>query len=198
MKKFFLSIVLALFMFGSLASAMIIGQSLPSATGGCDVQWIDQSHTTYNTASNNIYSAETRGQSFTPQFAGGGTKEVYSITIWIEGYGTANVDLRFDDDNDLTVEYLANASNSTCNTGTLSECEIVFPAGSRPTVQSGQTYYYLWKNTKTTWSDRIVERYDSAAGYTGGVRSAVNSAWGWNSSASDAYFKVKLCGSDPG
>ena len=162
----------------------------------CDTQSYDVQYATYNTSSVFDPTNQTRGQSW----QSGATGTLYSITIRRHSYtyDASNITIRIGTGTNLSgtcslsntckVQYTCAISDST------GDKECVIPEGSRPTLTSGNTYYFLMM-VSYGYSFFDISR-DAAAGYANGT-AYFESAEDWDvtgsTSSSDYPFKTRMC-----
>lgn len=171
-------------------------QMIGFGAGTCATQTVDQSYNTMSTGYT-LYGSGTLGQSITA----GDTGEVYSISI----RGTGNTGgsggqliARIGTTQDLSASYLGQTTALDIIYDDVTRWyEMIFPAGSRPTITSTNTYYFTVVNTAADYDDSIYVQYHQDAGaYGGGIMH-----WGettahdmdYDYGASDVRFSVKVC-----
>ncbi|KKL50497.1 hypothetical protein LCGC14_2304900 [marine sediment metagenome] len=166
------------------------GQAV-TAGASCSTQSLDQNATTDNN-DKNFLTTHARGQSFPTTAFGGGTKDVHRILIRLATGETANpnIALRFDDDTDMSSEYMGGEATGTCSGA--GECTLTFPSGNRPSVSQSTTYYFFM-HTDVSMSTGI-DRNLSGGSWTYYFDNT-SAVWtGLSTTAStDLYFKVYLC-----
>lgn len=171
------------------------GQTI-TAGASCATQSVDYSRTTDN-ANDNFLTSHTQGMSWTSSAFGAGTKDVYSVTLRLSAAESASstITMRFDDDADMSAEYLAEGSVVCAGNGaTPVTCEIVF--ASRPTISQSTAYYYFIHNTGgTSYSTGLDENQIGAT--SNGVYYYDNGSganWAPTLTADyDHWFEVRTC-----
>lgn len=166
------------------------------AAGGCSTQTVDQSNNLYNNGYT-IYSPSTIAQSFTA----GDTGEVYSISIrgaGVTGGSGGQLVARLGTTTDLSSSYLGQTTAlNIIYDDVFYWYEMIFPAGSRPSITATNVYYFTVVNTASNYENHIwVHFHDGYGEYSGGSfweGTATEHYVTYNYEASDMRFSIKVC-----
>jgi hypothetical protein len=171
-----------------------------ASAGECSSPTVNQEQTEAGTAID-VYTYLEAAQSFQVSSA----KKLYSIIAYVNkpAGSTGNAVIRVDDDTDMTSEYLVGATvaNASLPTDWSTYAEFVFDSGSRPTLSTGTTYYFIVGSSGDTEANRLQVGYkDGSSAYSSGDQyqdhSGAGTRWLIDTSAwsgRDLYFQVKLC-----
>jgi len=150
---------------------------------------VTQSQTSYSGTLNTYSATDTQMQSFQVD-ADGAIKSV-SFRVELVG-GSSNIQVRLDDDLNMSSEYLEQATNPGSFPSGINEVTFTFSGST--ILSTGTTYYVAFRNNDNDWSDRIRMHFNSSGGYANGTAYYNGDVWVASSNDSrDFYFKVTQC-----
>ena len=185
-------ILFLMLIFASPANAIIVvggtGEPPDPPPGeSCTTQSFDVQFTTSNTYSS-VQTNEERGQSW----KSGVTGTLYSFSMKRESitYDPSQITYRIGTSANVSSSYLVESTCTVPDAANYFEC--VIPEGSRPSLTSGTTYYFIWR-ISSTYGPFPLSR-DSGQGYADGTAYySATQDWIGNASSNDLPFKTKVC-----